>query len=334
MKPLRSLARLMASTAVAGSMMLASGLGAAKPAAAADLQKVRFVYDWVTADFELIPTAVAQAQGFYKDAGLDVSVLFPPDNSTTVRMLASGQGDIGYDPVTDEIFAAAQGIPVISIAFFSQSNNCGLIGRPGEPIDFSTMKGKKIGIFTDSWTKAMLPYSLKKAGLTDADVQEIIATDDNIPMLLTKKIDYATNCSNYALAEILPAVKQMPTMALGPDAGWPNIPVWNFTTTKSFAAAHPDAVKAFLTATQKGMVWASTHQAEAVAELIKLYPSAGASDYNTVGWKITVPLLKGADGYMTQSDTQWEQIAQALANTKQIPAVLPASTYYTNDYLK
>jgi ABC-type nitrate/sulfonate/bicarbonate transport system substrate-binding protein len=179
----RSIARLLASTAAAALMMLVLP-GATKPAAAADLQKVRFVYDWVTADFELIPTAVAQAQGFYKDAGLDVSVLFPPDNSTTVRMLASGEGDIGYDPVTDEIFAAAQGIPVISIAFYSQSNNCGLIGRPGEPIDFTTMKGKKIGIFTDSWTKAMLPYSLKKAGVTDSGVQEIIATDDDIPMLL------------------------------------------------------------------------------------------------------------------------------------------------------
>jgi hypothetical protein len=37
---------------------------------------------------------------------------------------------------------------------------------------------------------------------------------------------------------------------------------------------------------------------------------------------------------MTQSDSQWEQIAQSLANTKQIPAVLPASSYYTDDYLK
>jgi ABC-type nitrate/sulfonate/bicarbonate transport system substrate-binding protein len=333
MKPLRTPARLLAATAAAALMML--GLpGLARPAAAADLQKVRLVYDWSTADFELIPTAVAQAEGFYKDAGLDVSVLFPPDNSTTVRMLATGQGDIGYDPVTDEIFAAANGIPVISIAFFSQSNNCGLIGRPGEPIDLSTLKGKKIGIFTDSWTKAMLPYTLTKAGVTDSEVQEIIATDDDIPMLLTKKIDYATNCSNYALAEILPTIKQMPTMSLGPAAGWPNIPVWNYTTTKAFAAAHPDAVKAFLAATQKGMVWASTHQAEAVAELIKLYPSAGASDYNAVGWKITVPLLKGPDGYMTQSDKQWLQIAQALANTKQIPAVLPAASYYTDDYLK
>lgn len=329
----RTLARLLASTAAAGLLMLTAP-GATKPAAAADLHKIRMVYDWSTADFELIPTAVAQAEGFYKDAGLDVSVLFPPDNSTTVRMLASGQGDIGYDAVTDVVFAAAQGIPITSIAFYSQSNNWGLIGPPGTTIDLSTLKGKKIGIYTDSWTKAMMPYILAKAGLKEGDVQEIIATDDDIPMMLTKKIDYATNCSNYALADVLPTLKKEPAMLVGPAVGVPDIPVWDYTTTKSFGAAHGDEVKAFLAATEKGMVWASTHQAQAVADLIKLYPSAGTVAYNTVGWKDTVPVLKGPGGYMTQSDQQWTGIAQALANTKQIPKVLPASSYYTNDYLK
>jgi ABC-type nitrate/sulfonate/bicarbonate transport system substrate-binding protein len=92
-------------------------------------------------------------------------------------------------------------------------------------------------------------------------------------------------------------------------------------------------VKAFLAATQKGMVWASAHQKEAVADLLKLYPSSGSADYTAVGWQVTVPLLKGPNGYMIQSDAQWTGIAQALADTKQIPKVLPPSSYYTNEYL-
>jgi ABC-type nitrate/sulfonate/bicarbonate transport system substrate-binding protein len=91
MEPLRTLAWLVASAAAAGIMMLALP-DVTPPAAAADLQKVRLVYDWSTADFKLIPTAVAQAEGFYRAAGLAVSVLFPPDDSTTVRMLATDQG--------------------------------------------------------------------------------------------------------------------------------------------------------------------------------------------------------------------------------------------------
>jgi ABC-type nitrate/sulfonate/bicarbonate transport system substrate-binding protein len=333
MKPLCFLKRLLACTAAAGALML--GLPSVTPkAAAADLTKVHLVYDWVTPDFELIPTAVAQAEGFYKDAGLDVSVLFPPNNSTTVRMLGSGEGDIGFDPVTDVAFAAAQGIPLVSIAVYSQSNNCGLFGRPGEPIDLSTLKGKKIGVYTDSWTKAMMPYILKKAGVTEDDVQQIIATDDDIPMLLTKKIDYATNCSNYALADVVPATKQEPTMLLGPAGGMPDVPVWDFTVLKAYGEAHAATIKAWLAATQKGMEWASAHPDEAVADLLKLYPSAGDKDYNAVGWKATIPLLKGPQGYFIQTDAQWDGIAKALADTKQIDKALPASTYYTNAYLQ
>jgi len=331
MKPLRILAQLAASTA-AGTLML--GLGPVAPAAhAADLTKVTLVYDWVTPDFELIPTAVAQAEGFYKDAGLEVSTVFPPNNSTTVRMLAAGQGDIGFDPVTDEIFAVAQGIPITSIAVYSQSNNCGLFGRPGEPVDLSTLKGKKIGIYTDSWTKAMMPYILKKAGVTENDVQQIIATDDDIPMLLTGKIDYATNCANYALADVVPTVHQQPTMLLGPAGGMPDVPVWNFTVMKAWGEAHPAVVKAWLAATKKGMEWASTHPDEAVADLLKLYPASGSKDYNAVGWKATIPLLKGPDGYLVQSDAQWTAIAKALTDTKQVDQAKAASDYYTNDYL-
>lgn len=332
MKPFRILARLLASTAAAGALML--GLPSLTPKAnAADLTKVTLVYDWVTPDFELIPTAVAQAEGFYKAAGLDVSTVFPPNNSTTVRMLGSGQGDIGFDPVTDVAFAAAQGIPLVSVAVYSQSNNCGLIGRPGEPIDLSTLKGKKIGIYTDSWTKAMMPYILQKAGVTENDVQQIIATDDDIPMLLTKKIDYATNCSNYALADVIPTIHQEPTMLLGPAGGMPDVPVWDFTVMKDYGTAHAATIKAWLAATQKGMAWASAHPDEAVADLLKLYPAAGDKAYNAVGWKATIPLLKGPNGYLTQTDAQWDGIAKALADTKQIDKALPAGTYYTNAYL-
>lgn len=332
MKPFRLLARLAASTAAASALLL--GLGSLAPAAhAADLKKVTLVYDWVTPDFELIPTAVAQAEGFYKDAGLDVSTVFPPNNSTTVRMLAAGQGDIGFDPVTDEIFAVAQGIPITSIAVYSQSNNCGLFGRPGEPVDLSTLKGKKIGVYTDSWTRAMMPYILAKAGIGENDVQQIIATDDDIPMLLTKKIDYATNCSNYALADVVPSIHKEPTMLLGPAGGMPDVPVWNFTVMTAWGKAHPALVKAWLAATKKGMEWASAHPDAAVADLLKLYPSAGSKDYNLVGWKATIPLLKGPNGYFVQSDAQWAAIARALTDTKQVATAKPAADYYTNAYL-
>ena len=116
------------------------------------------------ADFDMVPIVVGQQEGFYEKHGLTVSVVFPPDATTTARMLATSRGDIGFEATTDLVFAANQGVPVVAIANFTQSNSWCLIGRPGEPVDITKLKGKSIGIFTDSWTKAMMGFVHQEGG--------------------------------------------------------------------------------------------------------------------------------------------------------------------------
>lgn len=319
---------------VLAGFLLAGGSMLTPPAHAADVATVNFVYDWPTADFELIPITVAEEKGFYAKEGLKVNVAFPPNSQTTAQMLVTGRGDIGFETTTDVIFAGAHGIPVISIAFYSQTNNWGLIGRPGETLSLDDLKGKSIAIFTDSWTKAMMPFVLKAAKLNENDVRLIIAQDDDITLLLAKKIDIATNTSNYALPEVVDAVHKNPTMLIGKDAGVPDVPIWCYTSSHAWLKAHPELASKWLAATRQGMEWASAHPDAAAALFTKAYPQAGTLAYNELGWKATVPLLKGPNGYMTQSDAQWLGIADALHSTNQIKEVLKASVYYTNEYLK
>ena len=136
-------------SATVGLLALGTAFGAA-PASASDLTTVRFVYDWASADFELIPTLVAQQKGFYEAEGIKVDVIFPPDSQTTARLLAVGQAEIGFEATTDVVFGAAQGIPITSIGLYTKSNNWGLFGRPGEPLSLDNLKGKSIAIYTDS----------------------------------------------------------------------------------------------------------------------------------------------------------------------------------------
>ncbi len=315
------------------SACAAALMGAAAPAQAADLTPVRFVYDWPVADFDMVPIVVGQKMGFYAKHGLQVTVLFPPDAQTTARMLATGRADIGFEATTDLVFAANQGVPVVAIANFTQSNSWCLIGRPGEPVDITKLKGKSIGIFTDSWTKAMMGFVLKKAALQDTDVQQIIATDDDIPMLLDKKIDIATNAAAYGLAEIVDGAHVQPTMACNDAIGVPNIPVWSFTAAPSWLKANGATAKAWLAGTSDAIDWSVAHPKEAAAIFTKAYPSAGSNNYNLIGWTYTAALMKGPDGYYKQSDTQWTVLAQSLKDIGQIPEVKAPSTYYTNAYL-
>jgi NitT/TauT family transport system substrate-binding protein len=315
----------------AASFAFAGCVGAAS---ADDLTTVHYVFDWSSADHELIPIVVGQEKGFYKEEGLKVEVILPPDSQTTARMLSVGQADIGFEATTDIVFGAEQGLPIRSIGVFTQNNNWGLFGRPGEPVTLQNLKGKSIGIFTDSWTKAMMPFVYKAAGITENDVKLIIAQDSDTPLLLAGKIDIATNTSNYLVPTVQTQLGKDPTGLVGKDAGVPDVPVWAYTASTDYLAKHGDTAKKWMRATIKATDWAVQHPEEAAQLVTKVYPDSGSLDYNTLGWKALVPLLKGPDGYMVQNDQHWLPIAQALKDTDQLKAVLPADKYYTNELLQ
>jgi ABC-type nitrate/sulfonate/bicarbonate transport system substrate-binding protein len=318
--------------ATAGLLVLAAAM-TGTPAAAADLTTVRFVYDWPSADFELIPTVIGQQKGFYEAEGIKVEVVFPPDSQTTARLLAVGQAEIGFEATTDVVFGAAQGIPITSIGLYTRSNNWGLFGRPGETLSLDDLKGKSIAIYTDSWTRAMMPFVLKAAKLTEDDVNLIIAQDSDTNLLLAGKIDIATNTENYLVPQVQETLKQDPTSLVGPAAGVPDVPVWTYTASTDYLASHGDVAKKWMRATIKATEWAADHPEEAANIFTKAYPEGGSLAHNIGGWKLTAALMKGQNGYMMQDDQHWLPIAQALKDSDQIKEVLPASKYYTNELL-
>jgi NitT/TauT family transport system substrate-binding protein len=318
--------------AAASALVTAALLGHAS-AQAADATTVHFVYDWPVADFALLPIAVGRDMGFYAKHGLQVEILFPPDPQTTARMLATGRADIGFEGTTDVIFAANQGIPIVAIANFTQSNSWCLIGRPGETIDIAHLKGKSIGTFTDSWTRAMMGFVLKKANLQEGDVRQIITQNNDIALLLAKRIDIATNVAAFGIAEVLEVAHAQPALACSADIGVPDIPVWVYSASPTWLKANGAVAKAWLAGTSDAIDWAVAHPGDAAQIFTKAYPAAGSLKYNTIGWSNLATLMKGRDGYFRQRDAQWTVLAAALRDIGQIQTPKAASAYYTNDYL-
>jgi ABC-type nitrate/sulfonate/bicarbonate transport system substrate-binding protein len=311
-----------------GASVAGAGLaGAAEPI------PVRFVYDWPVADFGLLPVLIGQLRGYYAHHGLKVDVLFPPNAQTTARMLAAGRADIGLEGATDLIFAANQGVPVLAIANYTQSNSWCLIGRPGEPIDLTQLKGKSIGVFADSWTRAMMGFVLRKAQLREQDVRQIIADDDDIALLLSRKIDIATNAVAWGVAQVESVTGEQPTLACNDAIGVPDIPVWAFTAGSAWLTSHGSTARAWLAATAEALDWSLAHPQEAAALFTQAYPTSGSLKYNAIAWRYEATLMRGQQGYFRQSDSQWVTLAAALQGIGQIPAVKPTSLYFTNAYL-
>jgi putative hydroxymethylpyrimidine transport system substrate-binding protein len=298
------------------------------------LTKVNVAPDWIAPDITWIPYTVGISNGFYKAAGLQVSLVPPPDNSSSVKLVASGQADIAETTLTDQMFAAKEGLPVISIANLSQTNNWGFFTVPGKKITAASLKGMKVGVFEDAWTKAMLGVVLKAAGLTAKDIQPVTATDSDIPLLIANKIDVATNTTNFAPPAYIQQTGKQPETLLATAAGAPDIPIWNYAGNKQWLQKNPQLAGKWLAATAKATDWAMANPEAAVKayeSFHKLKTTGYASDL--AQWKATIPLLKGSGSLFTATDAQWTQLGQALKDTGQLDKVLPPSEYYTNQYV-
>jgi NitT/TauT family transport system substrate-binding protein len=296
--------------------------------------KISLVYDWSGVDFEAVPLAVAKSEGMFAKAGIDVDLILPPDDSTTVKLLGSGQGDIGFATTADVVITRGQGADVVSIGNYSQANNWGLIARPGEKIDLTQLKGKKVGVFADNWTQAMMPFVLKAAGLGESDVQQVIFDGDDVAPLLANKLDLTTNTTNFAVAQVQEAVGKKPTVMLAKEFGAPDIPVWVYVAGEKWLQANGDTAKAFLAAIKEATQWAIDNPDAAVTDFEKTYPDNGSShEYNLAGWQATAEVMTGPDGLLTQRESQWSELTDALQSIGALDTAAEPSTYYTNDYL-
>ena len=151
-------------------ILAACGVGVA-PSSAPELRQVTLLLGY-RPDVQFAPFYVAQQEGFYADAGLEVTIEHrqAPD---VQRLVGAGDAEFGVADATDVMIARTQGIPIKYVSTLYRSFPVALIG-PADvvPDDPSGLAGLSIGTpgrFGSSW-HALLAL-LEAGGLTEADVE-------------------------------------------------------------------------------------------------------------------------------------------------------------------
>lgn len=122
-------------------------------------------------DVQFAPFYLAQQDGFYADAGLDVTIEHrqAPD---VQRLAADGQAEFGVADATDVMIARTSGIPIRYVSTLYQRFPVALIGPsdvvPTDPAGLAGMSIGTPGRFGSSW-HALLAL-LDAGGLTEDDV--------------------------------------------------------------------------------------------------------------------------------------------------------------------
>lgn len=322
--------------AASGQSASTSGGAAPTTQTGGGVTTVKMVQEWPVPDGFWIPWVVAKEKGYYQKAGIDLQILPPPNTAATAQYLGTGRADVAFDTSMDIVFGRAQGAPMVAVGNYGNQNNWGLISTKDKPLNFGEIKGKTIGTYNDSWSKAQLQIMLKSQGLGLSDVRLVIASSDTVPLLLQKKVDAITGVTNAEGSELASEGMADYKIELAKDHGVPNSPVWVLAANSDWLKKNPELAQKFMDATLKGWQDAVKDPEAAVATFLRVYPKAQTKEYTTIQWKATIELFGSSSvtsRTLLQKETDWNDLLKAANDFKLVKKVDRSTDYFTNELL-
>ena len=185
---MRRVAALLAA-ALLGAGLAACGGGGAEPGAPGGATLVL--------DFQ--PNAVhsgiyaAQANGYFRDAGIDLKIQEPSSSADSAKLLESGRADFAVMDINDFGIARERGLDVVAIAAIVQRPLASVIaGDPNEIRTPADLAGKTIGVTGVPSDDAVLDTVLRSGGVDPSDVHRVTIGFNAVADLAAGKIDAAT----------------------------------------------------------------------------------------------------------------------------------------------
>jgi NitT/TauT family transport system substrate-binding protein len=219
-------------------------LGLCRPATADPaLRKVSLTLDWYP-QAENGGYFCALAEGYYRQAGLDVDILTAPSKGTVEPLVAFGKSEFGLSTTDRVLMARNHGVPIVAVMASMQHDPTAIMVHAESPIkDFPDLEGHVIaappGVI---W----LPYLVHRYGLKH--VGEIPHTFENATFIHSPDYieEILVTAEPYFMALHDVKIRYLLIMNSGCD------PYHTLITSESVIARDPALVRAFVAASREG----------------------------------------------------------------------------------
>ena len=154
------------------------------------LKKVTVVLDYVP-NTNHTGIYLAKEKGYYKDAGLDVKVIEPGDDSTSIGLVGANKAQFGVSYQEDVTYAHVDGqnIPVKAIGTIIKHNTSGFVSLKNSGINSpKDFEGKTYAGWQSPSEEAVLKATMNKEG-ADFSKLTIIGSNGEGPQSLGKEAD-------------------------------------------------------------------------------------------------------------------------------------------------
>jgi len=220
----------------------------------------------------------AQRQGFYRDAGVELTIHQPGESTDAPKLLEAGRTDFAILDIHDLGIARQRGLDLIGLMAIVQRPLAAVIARGDGPVRRPRdLQGRTVGVTGLPSDEAVVNSEVSSDGGDPAKVRRVTIGFDAVSALAAGKVDAVTGFWN---AEGVALRRQgVPIRIFRVDRyGAPPYPELILTTSRRILQRQPKLVEAMLSATTRGYEFTVRHPSRALADLLVEVPSLNQAD--------------------------------------------------------
>lgn len=283
------------------------------------------------------PFILGVQRGYYRDAGIDLTINQGSGSLISVQTVATGKADFASADVTTAIQLVTKGAKIKSIFVYQSKGGLAVAFHPGVTIrKMSDFKGLRVVRAANDNASQIFSALLTKHGMTWDDVKPTIvgpgAFESSFladPKSVLLGNFYSTFQSmkhkNPAMQYILFSDLGVTVMSLGVLA------------SEKTLAERPDLVRRFLAATVRAFDESVRDPEAAVKAVAERFPQVARPEINRLELAASLSLLRAPENQGRvagwTSAKQWEETVEVLRGYGGLSTNLPATAFYTNDFL-
>ncbi|WP_198034193.1 ABC transporter substrate-binding protein [Acidihalobacter ferrooxydans] len=322
--------RLLSIAGLLGALMAPLG------AYASSMPQVTLYLKWVP-QYQFAGYLVAEKKGYYKDAGLDVHIVPGGPNINTVQEIADGAAQFGIQTAEPIFYAYSHGLNLTMLmADFQEPYEEFMVKKSSKIMSVKDFAGKTVGINIGGLSQLLLPVMLESEGVDPSSVHTVRKTISLTPFLS----DRVPIWNGYVGNEPFQAMNQGVPVREFKLAKY--VPNWYgdvLFAKSSYVTNHPDIVRKFVSASQKGWVFATEHPKETIAIIRKINPQKSDKALSQEA-QAAIPLMTSAAtkthcfGWMDAGRVSAMEKDMVKFGGWQKSGALPApETFFSNQYL-
>ena len=220
----------------------------------------------------------ARRQGFYEQAGLDVTVRVPGASTDAPRLLEAGRVDFAVLDVHDLGIARERGLAVVGAMPVVQRPLASILARRDGPVlRPRDLEGRTVGVTGLPSDEAVVDSEVAADGGDPAEVERVTIGFNAVASLAAGKVDATTgfwNAEGVALRQRGVGVRVFKV----DEYGAPPYPELVLAATRETIHRDPETVDALVAATSRGYELAVERPAVALDDLLAAVPGLDRSD--------------------------------------------------------